>query len=128
MLEQLRQDAAAEGLDIRVEKLDVTCRDNVKEVAAKLDRVDVLFNCAGYKALRIHASQLARLLWSSSWLAIVENIADDSFAALIINVFSYVHQGSIFECNDDVFQRSWDINVRSMFWMVQVWIQDVITV
>ena len=61
-------------------------------------------------------------------MAILENIADDSFAALIINVFSYVHQGSIFECNDDVFQRSWDINVRSMFWMVQVWIQDVITV
>ena len=49
MLEQLRQDAAAEGLDIRVERLDVTCRDNVKEVAAKLDRVDVLFNCAGFE-------------------------------------------------------------------------------
>ena len=40
----------------------------------------------------------------------------------LTNVFSYVHQGSIFDCNDDVFQRSWDINVRSMFWMVQVWI------
>ena len=39
----------------------------------------------------------------------------------LTNVFSYVHQGSIFDCNDDVFQRSWDINVRSMFWMVQVW-------
>ena len=68
VLEQLRQDAAAEGLDIRVEKLDVTCRDNVKEVAAKLDRVDVLFNCAGYKNICFRAANDPSAKFSQSHL------------------------------------------------------------
>jgi len=38
---------------------------------------------------------------------------------VLFNCAGYVHQGSIFDCTDDVFQRSFDINVRSMFWMVK---------
>jgi len=38
---------------------------------------------------------------------------------VLFNCAGFVHQGSIFECTDDVFQRSFEINVRSMFWMVK---------
>jgi len=77
-LESLRQEAGNEDLDIEVKKLDVTNKEELQSVVEQLDKIDVLFNCAGY-----------------------------------------VHQGSIFDCSDDIFQRSWDINVRSMFWMVK---------
>jgi len=38
---------------------------------------------------------------------------------VLFNCAGYVHQGSIFDCSDDVFERSMNINVRSMFWMCQ---------
>jgi len=38
---------------------------------------------------------------------------------VLFNCAGYVHQGSIFECSDEVFERSMNINVRSMFWMCQ---------
>jgi len=77
-LESLRQEAVNENLDIKVKRLDVTNKEELQSVVEQIEKIDVLFNCAGY-----------------------------------------VHQGSIFECSDDIFQRSWDINVRSMFWMVK---------
>jgi len=77
-LESLRQEAVNENLNIKVKKLDVTNKEELQSVVEQIDKIDVLFNCAGY-----------------------------------------VHQGSIFDCSDDIFQRSWDINVRSMFWMVK---------
>ena len=40
-------------------------------------------------------------------------------------IFRYVHQGSILECTDDIFQRCFDINVRSMFWMVKSLIDKI---
>ncbi|XP_023344383.1 uncharacterized protein LOC111713683 [Eurytemora carolleeae] len=43
---------------------------------------------------------------------------------LNINI-SYVHQGSILECSDQVFERSYQINVRSMFWMCQTFIPQM---
>jgi len=38
---------------------------------------------------------------------------------VLFNCAGYVHQGSIFDCSDAVFERSININVRSMFWMCQ---------
>jgi len=38
---------------------------------------------------------------------------------VLFNCAGYVHQGSIFKCSDEIFERSWNINVRSMFWMCQ---------
>merc|ERR1711942_580758 len=38
---------------------------------------------------------------------------------VLFNCAGYVHQGSIFECSDEIFERSMNINVRSMFWMCQ---------
>jgi len=38
---------------------------------------------------------------------------------VLFNCAGYVHQGSIFNCTDEIFERSFNINVRSMFWMCQ---------
>jgi len=78
LLESLQKEADTHNLDIKTVKLDVTNKDEIQNVTDKIDKVDVLFNCAGY-----------------------------------------VHQGSIFNCSDDIFQKSFDINVKSMFWMVR---------
>eukprot|EP00092_Neocalanus_flemingeri_P035691 GFUD01038859.1.p1 GENE.GFUD01038859.1~~GFUD01038859.1.p1 ORF type:complete len:249 (-),score=79.74 GFUD01038859.1:122-868(-) len=78
LLAELAEAAKAEKLNITVKRVDVTCKDDILGLAEGLEKVDVLFNCAGY-----------------------------------------VHQGSIFDCSDEVFERSMNINVRSMFWMCQ---------
>jgi len=78
LLDDLKNEAAKEDLDVTVEVLDVTDKKSIEKIADTLDTVHILFNCAGY-----------------------------------------VHQGSIFDCSDDIFQRSFEINVRSMFWMVK---------
>merc|ERR1712142_364895 len=77
-LEELDKVAKQENIKLEVRKLDVTCKEDIEKLAESLEKLDVLFNCAGY-----------------------------------------VHQGSIFECSDETFQRSMDINVRSMFWTVK---------
>merc|ERR1711874_189014 len=77
-LEDLRKIAEQEDIKLEVRKLDVTCKEDIENLAQSLEKVDVLFNCAGY-----------------------------------------VHQGSIFDCSDEIFERSININVRSMFWMCQ---------
>merc|ERR1711892_1188956 len=76
LLEELSEAAKKENLNITVKKVDVTAKSDI--LADGLEKVDVLFNCAGY-----------------------------------------VHQGSIFDCSDEIFERSMNINVRSMFWMCQ---------
>ena len=38
---------------------------------------------------------------------------------ILFNCAGYVHQGTIFDCTDEIFERSFNINVRSMFWMCQ---------
>merc|ERR1712183_777521 len=78
LLDDLLNTAKEENLDMTVKKVDVTCKSDILTLAESLEKVDVLFNCAGY-----------------------------------------VHQGSIFECSDEIFERSININVRSMFWMCQ---------
>merc|ERR1711872_938780 len=76
LLDDLKKTAETENLNITVKKVDVTNKSDILTLAADIEKVDVLFNCAGY-----------------------------------------VHQGSIFECSDEIFERSMNINVRSMFWM-----------
>merc|ERR1711872_250148 len=78
LLQNLADTAKEEGLNITVKKVDVTNKSDILTLAEGLEKVDVLFNCAGY-----------------------------------------VHQSSIFTCSDEIFERSININVRSMFWMCQ---------
>ena len=67
-----------EGLDCRTQGLDVLDKNAIQTLAASLERIDVLFNCAGF-----------------------------------------VHHGTIRECDDDTWDFSFDLNVRSMFWTIQ---------
>ncbi len=67
-----------EGLDCKCEKLDVMDKQAIIDLVASLDRIDILFNCAGF-----------------------------------------VDHGTIMDCDDKAWDFSFDLNVRSMFWMAQ---------
>jgi len=67
-----------DGLDCQCEKLDVMEKQAIEDLVASLDKVDVLFNCAGF-----------------------------------------VDHGTILDCDDKAWNFSFDLNVRSMFWMAQ---------
>jgi len=45
---------------------------------------------------------------------------------ILFNCAGYVHQGSFLECTDEIFERSWQINVRSMFWMSQILLSKMV--
>ena len=95
LLEELAEAAKVENLSITVRRVDVTSKEDILGLAEGLEKVDVLFNCAGFE---------------------FELVCVFIF---VVYYFRYVHQGSIFDCSDDVFERSMNINVRSMFWMCQ---------
>lgn len=38
---------------------------------------------------------------------------------VLFNCAGWVHQGSIFECDEAALERSWQINVRSHYWTIQ---------
>lgn len=67
-----------EGLECQCEKLDVLDKQNITDLVTSLDRIDVLFNCAGF-----------------------------------------VDHGTIMDCDDKAWDFSFNLNVRSMFWMAQ---------
>merc|ERR1712128_113793 len=48
LLEELSEAAKKENLNITVKKVDVTAKSDVLALADGLEKVDVLFNCAGY--------------------------------------------------------------------------------
>lgn len=67
-----------DGLDCQTEKLDVLDKKAIADLVAPLDKIDILFNCAGF-----------------------------------------VDHGTILDCDDKAWDFSFNINVRSMFWMAQ---------
>ena len=94
LLEELAEVAKTESLKITVKRVDVTTKSDILALAEGLEKVDVLFNCAGF------------VFFNFGFCFVTPH-------------FRYVHQGSIFDCSDEVFERSMNINVRSMFWMCQ---------
>ena len=46
-LEDLSKIAEQEDIKLEVRKLDVTCKEDIEKLAQSLEKVDVLFNCAG---------------------------------------------------------------------------------
>jgi 2-keto-3-deoxy-L-fuconate dehydrogenase len=67
-----------QGLNANTRKLDVLNKQDITELVSSLDKIDILFNCAGF-----------------------------------------VHHGTLLECNDDDWDFTFNLNVRSMFWMMQ---------
>ena len=47
-LQDLGQIAEQENLKLEVRRLDVTCKEHIENLAESLEKVDVLFNCAGW--------------------------------------------------------------------------------
>ncbi len=45
---------------------------------------------------------------------------------VLFNAAGYVHAGSILECDDDAFDRSFDLNVRSMYRLIQAFLPKMI--
>lgn len=74
------------GLNCRTEQLDVLDRSAIEALVGGLERLDVLFNCAGF-----------------------------------------VHSGSILECSDQDWAFGFNLNVRSMFWTMQISIPKMLT-
>lgn len=74
------------GLDCQTRKLDVLDKAAIESLVGGLERVDVLFNCAGF-----------------------------------------VHSGSILECSDQDWAFGFNLNVRSMFWTMQISIPKMLT-
>ena len=46
-LEELDEIAKQENIKLQVRKLDVTCKEDIENLAKSLEKLDVLFNCAG---------------------------------------------------------------------------------
>ena len=44
-----------------------------------------------------------------------------------ICIFSYVHQGNIFECSEDIWDKSFDLNVKSMYLMCHALLPKMVT-
>ena len=47
LLDKLKEEADKENLCITVKKLDVTNKKEIENISSQLDKVDILFNCAG---------------------------------------------------------------------------------
>ncbi len=76
--EQALKSLQEENSDIQIEVLDVTNTEQIKDLISKIDKIDVLFNCAGW-----------------------------------------VPAGDILTCTSSDWQRAFDINVSSMFHIIQ---------
>ena len=48
-----------------------------------------------------------------------------TFNEIIILNFSYVHQGNIFECPENILDRSYELNVKSMYSMCHAFLPKV---
>jgi len=66
--------------------LDVTNKASILDLAKEVEKIDILFNCAGY-----------------------------------------VPQGNIFECNEAEWDRTFDINVKSMYQMCHAFLPKMVT-
>ena len=80
---ELKKLNGSSGIKTRV--LDVTNKEAIETLAAELEKVDVLFNCAGY-----------------------------------------VHHGTILECDEEEWDFSYNLNVKSMYLMSRAFIPKMV--
>jgi 2-keto-3-deoxy-L-fuconate dehydrogenase len=76
-------------------------------------------NAAGLDALAAEARVETRVLDARSTDAIARLTADVPAPDVLFNCVGYVHNGTILECDDEAFDRSFDINVKSMFRLIR---------
>lgn len=76
-------------------------------------------NAAGLEALAAEARVETRVLDVRSTDAIARLAADVPAPDALFNCVGYVHNGTILECDDEAFDRSFEINVKSMFRLIR---------
>jgi 2-keto-3-deoxy-L-fuconate dehydrogenase len=76
-------------------------------------------NAAGLEALVAEARVETRVLDVRSTDAIARLAADVPGPDALFNCVGYVHNGTILECDDEAFDRSFEINVKSMFRLIR---------
>jgi 2-keto-3-deoxy-L-fuconate dehydrogenase len=76
-------------------------------------------NAAGLAALAAEARVETRVLDVRSTDAIAALAAEVPAPDALFNCVGYVHNGTILECDDEAFDRSFDINVKSMFRLIR---------
>ena len=103
--------------------MDVLSKSEIAAVAREFPETDVLFNCAGYEKLRSWQNDqytYHKFLWH--WVpqtkAMLENV-------LLIFSHSYVHQGTIFDCDESAFDLSMNLNVKAMFLVTKEFVPEV---
>lgn len=77
------------------------------KAAEEFKDVNVLFNCVGCVAAIPNMS----------------NHVNESSASVLL--FSYVHQGTIFDCDEKTFDLSYQLNVKSMFLVTKAFAPNV---
>ena len=98
--------AAGQGIGRAIAEAFV--REGAQVIATDLDESKVR-DIRGAKPLKLDVRS------SDAIEALAKQIADE-FGALevLVNCAGYVHQGSVLECSDEVWEFSFDLNVRSM--------------
>ncbi|TRY72720.1 hypothetical protein TCAL_11985 [Tigriopus californicus] len=81
--EKLSELSTVQGITIR--KVDVLNKEDIQNLLAEVDVIDILFNCVGY-----------------------------------------VHQGTILDCDEAVWDKSFDLNVKGAFLMNQAFLPKMI--
>jgi 2-keto-3-deoxy-L-fuconate dehydrogenase len=76
-------------------------------------------NAAGLEALAAEARVETRVLDVRSTDAVARLAADVPGPDALFNCVGYVHNGTILECDDEAFDRSFEINVKSMFRLIR---------
>lgn len=92
---------------------------------ARVIAVDV--NADTLNALAAEAGIEARVLDVRSTAAIAALAVDVPAPDILFNCVGYVHHGTVLECDDDAFDRSFDLNVKSMVRMIRALLPGMLT-
>lgn len=92
---------------------------------ARVIAVDV--NADTLNALAAEAGLEARVLDVRSTAAIAALAVDVPAPDILFNCVGYVHHGTVLECDDDAFDRSFDLNVKSMVRMIRALLPGMLT-
>jgi 2-keto-3-deoxy-L-fuconate dehydrogenase len=88
-------------------------REGAKVIATDIDEKNLATLGAGIATRRLDVMDKA---------AIAAAVADIGPVDVLMNCAGFVHSGTIFECDDKAWDFSMNLNVRSMFWMIQAFL------
>jgi 2-keto-3-deoxy-L-fuconate dehydrogenase len=109
--------AAAQGIGLATAR--AFAREGARVLAADVNR-DKLAELHGVAGIE------TQVLDVRSPDAIAAFAASAPATDILFNCVGYVHHGTILECDDEAFDRSFDLNVKSMFRMVKAFLPGMV--